>query len=86
MKKTAQELSEEINSLDIPDEVKISLMEDITDSIVVEDTKAYDDLQAKYEILQEKYKKRFFEPVEEKKDEVTEEKTEEEKIIDVEEI
>lgn len=58
---------------DIPEETKISLLEDIEDSIdVVEEPQVneyeikYNDLQEQYNDLREKYKSRFFEKVDEK--------------------
>lgn len=63
MKKSVDELIEVVNNLGIDDDSKISLMEDITDSITADDNKVdrseYDDLEAKYKDLQERYKSRF---------------------------
>ena len=88
MKLSKDELLKKVDSYEIGDEVKIELIEDITDSFEVgEDSELktkYDELLTKHEELKEKYKERFFEPKTEEKDE--EEKDEEEKIIDVKEI
>lgn len=92
MKLSKEELIEKINSLGIDDEIKISLMEDISDSIEVEaekDDSEVEEIKAKYEELKEKYKARFLEGSEEKKDEESEESEEElkeEEVIDVKEI
>lgn len=55
-----EELSSRINDLDIADDIKISLMEDISDSIDVSNIeKERDDYKAKYEDAVAKYKDRF---------------------------
>lgn len=93
-KYSAEELSARINDLAIDDDLKISLMEDITDSLSQEDseelTALKDELEstkAKFDELSEKYKARFLkaveEPVEEPKDE---EELEEKEVIDIKEI
>lgn len=98
MKLSKEELKGKVNELVKDNDVAISLLEDIEDSMEVEgvDTSAVDELQAKLEEtqaklndLQEKYKKRFLEGAEEKTEEKEEEKTEElkeEEIVDVKEI
>ena len=75
---SAEELSSRVNDLEIDDDVKISLMEDITDSISKDESEELatikselDKVKEDYESLKEKYKSRFFEAVstdEEKKD------------------
>lgn len=93
MKLSKEELIKKINDSEISDELKIELMEDVTDSFDVEtvensvDNSELEDLKAKYEELKEKYKARFLsgdEEKEEKEDETEELK--EEEVIDVQEI
>ena len=95
MKKSKDELKQAINELELSDEVKISLLEDIEDSVDVQDEtekvekSAYDELEIKYNELIQKYKERFLksddtEEETEEKEEVEELK--EEEIIDVKEI
>lgn len=94
MKLSKEELSAKINDLDIDEEIKVSLMEDIADSIEVSETEdkngELEELKIKYESLREKYKERFLkaeEVEEEKKDDETEdEELKEEEVIDVKEI
>ena len=92
MKLSKEELSAKITDLAIDDEIKISLLEDIADSIdgnVIEENGELEELKIKYEALKEKYKERFLkaEDVEEKKEDETEdEELKEEEVIDVKEI
>lgn len=93
MKLSKEELIEKINSLAIDDEIKISLMEDISDSVdVVDDhSEEVEELKAKYEELKNKYKERFLsgdpeEKSEEKEEDDSEEELKEEEVIDVKEI
>lgn len=94
MKLSKEELSAKINDLDIDEEIKVSLMEDIADSIEggveTEDNGELEELKIKYESLREKYKERFLkgeEVDEEKKDDETEDdELKEEEVIDVKEI
>ena len=73
-KLSKDELKAKIDTFeDIPEDTKISLLEDIEDSIdVVEEPQVneyeikYNDLQEQYNDLREKYKSRFFEKVDEK--------------------
>lgn len=95
---TAEEINGRINDLDIDEDVKISLMEDITDSLTSEENEELEtmktemeSLKSKYDDLQNKYKERFLKAVEvEKEDEKTEEKEDEEleekEVIDIKEI
>lgn len=94
MKLSKEELKKKIDEVVTDDEVKISLLEDIEDSVDVADEtekvekSAYDELVAKYEEIKQKYKDRFLkgeEVVEEKKEDDDEELKEEE-IVDVKEI
>lgn len=89
MKLSKEELKKKIDEVIEDDDLKISLLEDIEDSIDIEDSEkvdktAYDELKTEYEDLKIKYKDRFLKG-EEKEDEVDEEVKEEE-IIDVKEI
>lgn len=93
MKLSKEGLSAKINDLDIDEEIKIGLMEDIADSIENSETSdngELEELKIKYESLREKYKERFLKSdVEvEKEDEEKEddEELKEEEVIDVKEI
>lgn len=94
MKLSKEELSAKINELDIDEEVKISLLEDIADSVDVEtepqENGELEELKIKYESLRERYKERFLKgsDEEEKEDEEKEDDDElkEEEVIDVKEI
>ena len=60
MKLSKDELIAKINGYEIDDNVKIELMEDVTDSLEnTVDTSETDELKAKYEELKQKYKDRF---------------------------
>ena len=100
-KLSKEELLNKIDSLEISEDAKITLMEDISDSMDVTDTSELDttkaDLEkalADIEDLKAKYKARFLSGevmVEDKKEEVAEEVTEdpemkEEEVIDVKDI
>lgn len=94
-KLSSEELSGRINALDIPEDTKISLMEDITDSVDTSDAieerdKTIEKLNAKYNDLEEKYKSRFLSRddaiAEDKKDTSASSELKEEEIIDVKEI
>ena len=93
MKLSKEELKKKIDEVVTDDDVKISLLEDIEDSVDVADEtekvekSAYDEVVAKYEEIKQKYKDRFLkgEEVEEKKEDDDEELKEEE-IVDVKEI
>ena len=95
-KYSAEELSSRINDLELDDEVKISLMEDITDSISPDESEELsllkaevEKVKAEYEDLKQKYKERFLKAaeVEEDKTEVKEdEDLEEKEVIDIKEI
>ena len=96
MKLSKEELSAKINELDIDEEVKISLLEDIADSVDVEtepqENGEFEELKIKYESLRERYKERFLkgsDETEEKEDEEEKEdddELKEEEVIDVKEI
>ena len=94
-KYSAEELSSRINDLELDDDVKISLMEDITDSVSPDESEELAGLKAEiekskadYEELKEKYKARFLKAVDsdEVKDEVKDEDLEEKEVIDVKEL
>ena len=88
---SAEELSERIDGLDIEDEIKIALMEDITDSVSPDESEELtslkaevEDLKTKYEDVKAKYKERFLKAVEsDDKDDKVEEELEEKEVIDV---
>lgn len=95
-KLTKEELINRINDLPLDDEMKISLMEDVTDSVEGEVISAeervkidgYDDIKFKYEDLVRKYKERFTSGVTEKEDIIEDagDDLEEKEVIDVKEI
>lgn len=94
-KYSAEELSSRINELEIDEDVKISLMEDITDSISPEESEELASLQAEIERvtseladLKEKYKARFMSAVasDEKEDAEDDGEYKETEVIDVKEI
>ena len=93
MKLSKEELKAKVNELVTDNEIAIQLLEDIEDSMEVAevDTSKIDELQAKLDDLQEKYKQRFLQG-DEKKEEVAEEKEvdeeelKEEEVIDIKEI
>ena len=95
-KYSAEDLSSRINELELDDEIKISLMEDITDSVSPDESEELASLKAElekakadYEELKEKYKARFLSAVEDKEEveeEVKDEDLEEKEVIDIKEI
>ena len=93
-KVSREELSSRINDLEIDDDVKISLMEDITDSISPDESEELtrlktemEDLKGKYEDVKAKYKERFYTATESPiKEDFKEEELEEKKVVDVKEI
>ena len=93
MKLSKDELISKINGLEIDDNVKIELMEDVTDSMEVApevDNTELEEVKAKYDELMTKYKERFLKGNETKEEEKEEKKDddelEEKEIIDVKEI
>lgn len=91
MKLSKDELIQKINEKVMDEDVKIELMEDITDSFEVTSEEPKEDervaeLEEKYKNLQEKYKERFLKgsEVAEEESEETEEKQEE--VVDIKEI
>lgn len=94
-KYSAEDLSSRINDLELDDEVKISLMEDITDSVSPDESEELASVKAELEKksaeleeLKEKYKARFLKAVEESEEvkEVEDEDLEEKEVIDIKEI
>ena len=90
MKISKEELKTKVNELVTDNEIAIQLLEDIEDSMEVGevDTTKIDELQAKLDDLQEKYKQRFLSPVDVKKEDAkmikdSFEEPEEKKFIDV---
>lgn len=92
MKLSKEELLKKVNEVVTDEEVAIALMEDISDSMEIQDNSELETLQAemeetvaKLEELKQKYKERFLttEIPEENEDE---EELQEEEIIDVKEI
>ena len=87
MKLSKDELISKINGYEIDDNVKIELMEDVTDSFENPvDTSETDDLKAKYEELKQKYKDRFLKGEETEKEETDNPEMEEKEVIDIKEI
>ena len=93
MKLSKDELISKINGLEIDDNVKIELMEDVTDSMEVVpevDNTEIERLKAENENLRTKYKERFLKGDETKEEEKEEKKDDEEleekEIIDIKEI
>ena len=86
MKLSKDELKQKVNELVTDNDIAIQLLEDIEDSMEVGevDTAKIDELQAKLDDLQEKYKQRFLKG-DDKKEEVDEE-LEEKEVIDIKEI
>ena len=93
-KYSAEELSSRINELELDDDVKISLMEDITDSVSPDESEELAGIRAElekakadYEELKEKYKARFLKAVESDEEEKEDtEDLEEKEVIDVKEL
>ena len=87
MKLSKEELKNKVNELVQDNDIAIQLLEDIEDSMESGeiDTTALDELQAKFDELQTKYRERFLKG-EEVKEKPTEEGMEEKEVIDVKEI
>ena len=91
MKLSKEELKQKVNELVTDNDIAIQLLEDIEDSMEVGevDTAKIDELQAKLDDLQEKYKQRFLKG-DDKKDAVdkkeVDEELEEKEVIDIKEI
>ena len=92
-KYSAEELSSRVNDLELDDDVKISLMEDITDSVSPDESEELAGIKAElekakadYDELKEKYKARFLKAVESDEEEKEVEDLEEKEVIDVKEL
>lgn len=88
MKLSKEELKAKVNELVTDNEIAIQLLEDIEDSMEVGevDTAKIDELQAKLDDLQEKYKQRFLKGDDKKDEEEIDEELEEKEVIDIKEI
>lgn len=99
MKLSKEELLTKINDVVLDEDVKIELLEDITDSFeteIAEDNSEelekarakIEELEGKYKNLQEKYKERFLkgEEIAKEEEEKSDEGLEEKKVIDIKEI
>ena len=91
MKMSKVDLIKKINDKVMDEDVKIELMEDITDSFEEgstseEDTQRITELEEKYKTLQEKYKERFLQGEEKKEEEKDDDELEEKEVIDIKEI
>ena len=88
MKLSKEELKQKVNELVTDNEIAIQLLEDIEDSMDVGevDTTKINELQAKFDDLQEKYKQRFLKGDGKKDDEEVDEELEEKEVIDIKEI
>jgi hypothetical protein len=88
MKLSKDELISKINGLEIDDNVKIELMEDVTDSFEVSETDntELEEIKTKYEELKTKYKERFLKGDDKKDEEEKEDEMEEKEVVDVKEI
>ena len=88
-KLTKEEIIAKINEKELPEEFKIELMEDITDSFGESEEmvtkEEFESITGKYEELLEKYKERFLDSKEEVKEDEDKE-YEEKEVIDVKEI
>lgn len=86
MKLSKEELKKKIDEMEIDDERKIELLEDVEDSFEVSETdnSELEEIKRKYEELKAKYRARFFDSdsdIEEKEDDI-----EEKEVVDIKEI
>lgn len=90
MKLSKEEIIKKINEKVMDEDVKIELMEDITDSFEISEEPKEDErvkeLEEKYNNILEKYKERFLNGLEDKEEEKEDEGLEEEEIVDIKEI
>lgn len=89
MKLSKEELISKINGLEIDDNVKIELMEDVTDSMEVTpeiDNTELEEIKTKYEELKTKYKERFLKGEEKNEEDEEKEELQEEEVINIKEI
>lgn len=86
MKLSKEDFKKKVNEMEIDDETKIELLEDIEDSFEVEsDNTELEEIKTKYEELKEKYKARFLDS-DSKEEEEEKEEVKEVEEVDVEEI
>lgn len=89
-KLTKEELIAKINEKELPEEFKIELMEDITDSFSSDEEvvtkEEFESITNKYEELLSKYKERFLDSKEEVNEDKEDKEYEEKEVIDVKEI
>lgn len=87
-KMSKEELISKINGLEIDDNAKIELMEDVTDSFEVSETDntELEEVKTKYEELKTKYKERFLKGDDKKDEEEKDDEMEEKEVVDVKEI
>lgn len=88
MKLSKEDFKKKVNDMEIDDEIKIVLLEDIEDSFDVEiNNTELEEIKAKYEELKEKYKARFLDSdSDSKEDEEKKEELEEVEEVDIKEI
>lgn len=88
MKLSKEDLKKKVNEMEIDDDNKIALLEDIEDSFEVSETDntELEEVKAKYEELKEKYKARFLDSDSDSKEEEKTEELEEVEEVDVTEI
>lgn len=91
MKRSKEELKQKVGELVQDNDIAIQLLEDIEDSMEEGelDTSKIDELQAKFDDLQKKYKERFLKTDDKKteeKEESEEKGLEEKEVIDIKEI
>lgn len=88
MKLSKEDFKKKVNDMEIDDETKIELLEDIEDSFDVEiNNTELEEIKAKYEELKEKYKARFLDSdSDSKEDEEKKEELEEVEEVDIKEI
>ena len=88
MKLSKEDFKKKVNEMEIDDETKIELLEDIEDSFEVEsDNTELEEIKTKYEELKEKYKARFLDyDSYSKEDEEKKEELEEVEEVDIKEI
>ena len=86
MKLNKDELKNKISELVTDNDISIQLLEDVEDSMLEEDTSKLDDLQAKFDVLQNKYKERFLSGENIPKIEENKPELEEKEYIDIKEI
>lgn len=86
MKLSKEDFKKKVNDMEIDDEIKIELLEDIEDSFDVEiNNTELEEIKAKYEELKEKYKARFLD-FDSKEEEEQKEEVKEVEEVDIKEI